>query len=872
VAGVLVIVMELADKSLYGLLGDLRSRDLPGLPRDELLGYLLEAAEALDWMNFGHGLQHLDIKPHNLFLVSNHVKVADFGLVDSLKDVDKSHPSERQGAVTPLYASPELLRGTVSRHCDQYSLAIVYQQLLTGAVPFWNGNMYELMVMHLTNEPNLTPLPEQDRPIVARALAKSPENRYPSCLDFLQALVCGVGGGKFDLPRKALSVKKLVAELSPSEKPTKSVRKPTLSDVVPSGEKSAPMVEDSQVVSPDGKETMLRAASGLAGSTETPAVFPTAPTPTSASLPGYCFRELVNQSPLGDTWRIEDARGQTRRGLCLNHFVKRDVALIERLRSFTHPTLTPAEVVWSQDERLILITKEFQTTLRDRLENCQRDHLPGIPRDELLRYLRTVARALDDLHEQFGLPHLGLNPQSLALEDDSIWLTDYGLVPLVWMPTGRSGASLTGRYAAPELHEKPDLSRARPGEARQSAILGRACSASDQYSLALIYAEMITGIPPRSLRGAGSSQRRPGSHPQRQASRTDSWIGQPRVDLDLLQANDRDVLRRALQINPSERYESCIALIEALEGASAAGPWTASLYYRLPPVICYSSLQGEPPAKDFAYPSVDKLVLELAAPILASVLPPQVVRGPRNVRYLVQENDVWECKYPIQIFSGALPLKIEGFRDEWQARLVHEKGNSFLLQMDLEPPRVSTDQEIVPRVRLAFEVDVRTAPGSLKNFAEARMRVRPAGGDRDRIARWLPELAPRLFLSMRGYLQASPEQRGEDRWQCPQPLHVYPVRHDLEVDEVLDGISRNVSLGGVSFRVSQAPRAEQAYLHWHKSATLSSYAVLARIIRSQPMIGGGFEVGAIFPLQSRPKSETSIFSKADIERKLSAWD
>jgi serine/threonine protein kinase len=73
--GELVIVMELADKSLYGLLSDYQARDLPGIPREELLGYLLEAAEALDWMNFGHGLQHLDIKPHNLFLVSNHVKV-----------------------------------------------------------------------------------------------------------------------------------------------------------------------------------------------------------------------------------------------------------------------------------------------------------------------------------------------------------------------------------------------------------------------------------------------------------------------------------------------------------------------------------------------------------------------------------------------------------------------------------------------------------------------------------------------------------------------------------------------------------------------------------------------------------------------------
>ena len=60
---------------------------------------------------FRHGLQHLDIKPHNLFVVSNHVKVADFGLVDNLERRGKKRPVQRQGGITPLYAAPELLRG-----------------------------------------------------------------------------------------------------------------------------------------------------------------------------------------------------------------------------------------------------------------------------------------------------------------------------------------------------------------------------------------------------------------------------------------------------------------------------------------------------------------------------------------------------------------------------------------------------------------------------------------------------------------------------------------------------------------------------------------------------------------------------------------
>ncbi len=70
---------------------------------------------------------------------------------------------------------------------------------------------------------------------------------------------------------------------------------------------------------------------------------------------------------------------------------------------------------------------------------------------------------------------------------------------------------------------------------------------------------------------------------------------------------------------------------------------------------------------------------------------------------------------------------------------------------------------------------------------------------------------------------------------------------DLEVDEILDGITRNISLGGVSFRVSKAPRTEQTYLHWHQSQAVAPYAILARIKRVQPLSGGGYEVGTSFP-------------------------
>src|SRR5437660_4266431 len=75
--GRLMIVMELADRNLWDRYKECRDQGLPGMPREELLRYMEETAEALDLMNSLHQLQHLDIKPQNIFLVHQHVKVAD---------------------------------------------------------------------------------------------------------------------------------------------------------------------------------------------------------------------------------------------------------------------------------------------------------------------------------------------------------------------------------------------------------------------------------------------------------------------------------------------------------------------------------------------------------------------------------------------------------------------------------------------------------------------------------------------------------------------------------------------------------------------------------------------------------------------------
>ena len=193
VEGELVIVMELADRNLHEAFEECLSAGLVGIPRDTLLCYVRDAAEALDHMNEKHGLQHLDIKPRNLFLVSDRVKVADFGLV---KHLERQSGSGILGGVTPLYASPETFGGKISSASDQYSLAIVYQELLTGQRPFSGKNPRQLAQQHLQEEPELRALPEAERPVVARALSKDPNKRFPNCMAFVRGLFMAQPSGK----------------------------------------------------------------------------------------------------------------------------------------------------------------------------------------------------------------------------------------------------------------------------------------------------------------------------------------------------------------------------------------------------------------------------------------------------------------------------------------------------------------------------------------------------------------------------------------------------------------------------------------------------------------------------------------------------
>ncbi len=190
--GMLIVGMELADRSLWDRFIEAEDQGLRGIPRGELLGYLWDVASGIDHLNEprhtlegrpGVGVQHRDLKPQNILLFGGGAKVADFGEAQ----VMDGPVAPNNGTWTLAYAAPEFFDGFTTHRSDQYALAVTYCQLRGGQLPYL-GTDVTVTAGHLLGTPDLEGLPEPERPILARALAKRPEDRWPSCTAMIEAL------------------------------------------------------------------------------------------------------------------------------------------------------------------------------------------------------------------------------------------------------------------------------------------------------------------------------------------------------------------------------------------------------------------------------------------------------------------------------------------------------------------------------------------------------------------------------------------------------------------------------------------------------------------------------------------------------------
>jgi serine/threonine protein kinase len=476
-------------------------------------------AQALDYAH-QQGVIHRDVKPSNVMVTrEGRVVLTDFGLA-----MDAYQGSMGQVFGTAQYISPEQARSSAQAvpQSDLYAFGVMLYEMLTGARPFDDPSAAVVALQHITEPPRppreLNPrLSDAVQDVLLKALSKSPQERYQSAAALVGALEAAL-----EPAQEPSSPERTYPEAGPAPSHLSIAEKLSLSSA--SREK------------PAFSESPTRADESLIG----------------VQLDEYRIEVLLGKGGMASIYRGLDVRLQRRVAIkVISAPLRADPEYMERFQReaqaiarLEHPHIVR---LYRYGEAKGLLYMAMQYVDGSDLASVLRSYRKAgslMEPQEAARIVREVCLALDDAHAQ-GVIHRDVKPSNIMLDKHGyVCLADFGLALLTELGT-RGEILGSPRYVAPE----------------QAISSANVVPQSDLYAVGVILYEMFTGELP--------------------------FDAQDPMDLALLHMNQpprppRDlrpeispgleaVILKALAKDPADRYQSGVALADALDRALDVG-------------------------------------------------------------------------------------------------------------------------------------------------------------------------------------------------------------------------------------------------------------------------------------------------------------
>lgn len=166
-------------------LRDLMNAEPGGLGPQKAAYFLRETAKGMAYLH-DRGIVHRDLKPGNIFYEDGYVKIGDYGLAKLMSA--SQHSGQTVSVGTVHYMAPEVGSGNYDRTIDIYALGVMLYEMLLGRVPFAGATMGEVLMKHLTAQPEVDELPEPFPCVIRKALAKDPKDRYQTIQEMISEL------------------------------------------------------------------------------------------------------------------------------------------------------------------------------------------------------------------------------------------------------------------------------------------------------------------------------------------------------------------------------------------------------------------------------------------------------------------------------------------------------------------------------------------------------------------------------------------------------------------------------------------------------------------------------------------------------------